>query len=74
MLLAAADNAPQGGEISPEGPYKEGLAVGPWMYYPSIFVGGTYNSNPNQAAASARHQQGFRLERARGSALDRDRD
>src|SRR5689334_17147102 len=47
---AAAGNVSQGGEISPEGPYKEGLAVGPWMYYPSIFVGGVYNSNPNQAA------------------------
>ena len=71
-LPAAAANAQQGGEISPEGPYKEGLAVGPWMYYPSIFVGGTYNSNPNQARN--RHQQGFRLERPRGSAPDRDRD
>ena len=46
---AAAGNVPQGGEISPEGQYKEGLAVGPWMYYPSIFVGGIYNSNSNQA-------------------------
>ena len=52
-LPAAAANVQQGGEISPEGPYKEGLAVGPWMYYPSIFVGGTYNSNPNQAAIKA---------------------
>lgn len=58
-VAAAADNAPQGGEISPEGPYKEGLAVGPWMYYPSIFVGGTYNSNPNQAATGTNKDSGW---------------
>ena len=46
---AAAGNVPPSGEISPTGEYKEGLAVGPWMYYPSIFLGGVYNSNSNQA-------------------------
>ena len=46
---AAGSNIPPSGEISPTGEYKEGLAVGPWMYYPSIFVGGIYNSNSNQA-------------------------
>src|SRR5262245_7518183 len=55
----ATNNAPQGGEISPEGQYKEGLAVGPWMYYPSIFVGGTYNSNPNQAANGTNKDSGW---------------
>ena len=46
---AAGSNIPPSGELSPTGEYKEGLAVGPWMYYPSIFVGGAYNSNSNQA-------------------------
>ena len=71
---AAGGNIPSSGEISPTGQYKEGLAVGPWMYYPSIFVGGDYNSNFNQAALinGIRDQQGFRLERTRGSTPDRD--
>src|SRR6516162_9121250 len=33
-------NAPPGGpEISPTGEYQEGLPVGPWTLYPSLFVG-----------------------------------
>ena len=68
---AAGNNIPPNGEISPTGEYKEGVAVGPWMLYPSIFVGGVYNSNFNQAATAANTR--FWLEFARGSAPDRDR-
>ena len=58
---AAASNAPPNGEISPTGEYKEGVAVGPWMLYPSIFVGGVYNSNFNQAATAANTDSGWSL-------------
>ena len=37
-------------EIAPTGEYKEGLPVGGWMLYPSIFVGAEYDSNFNQLA------------------------
>jgi hypothetical protein len=43
-------NAASGDQgISPTGEYKEGLAVGGWMLYPSLFVGGVYDRNFNQA-------------------------
>ena len=56
-----ANNIPPNGEISPTGEYKEGVAVGPWMLYPSIFVGGVYNSNFNQAATAANTDSGWSL-------------
>jgi hypothetical protein len=37
-----------GQEISPVGQYQEGVAVGGWMLFPEIFVGGTYNTNRDQ--------------------------
>ena len=31
--------------IVPTGEYKEGIPLGSWMLYPSIFVGAVYNTN-----------------------------
>ncbi|MGB6939880.1 MAG: hypothetical protein WBE14_25065, partial [Xanthobacteraceae bacterium] len=36
--------------ISPAGEYKEGLALGGWMFSPEIFLGAVYNTNANQLA------------------------
>ena len=48
-----ASSASYGGqEISPVGEYQEGLALGGWMLFPQIFLGGVYNSNPNQLASN----------------------
>src|SRR5277367_4079668 len=42
-------NAPAGGPgIVPTGEYKEGLPLGSWMLFPSVFVGAVYNSNVSQ--------------------------
>jgi Putative beta-barrel porin 2 len=50
-------NAPAGGQggasaggpgIVPTGEYKEGLPLGSWMLFPSVFVGAVYNSNVSQ--------------------------
>ena len=41
--------APAGGPgIVPTGEYKEGLPLGSWMLFPSVFVGAVYNSNVSQ--------------------------
>ena len=46
-------NAPPGGpEISPTGEYQEGLPVGPWTLFPSLFVGAVWDSNSNQASSN----------------------
>src|SRR5689334_21024347 len=46
-------NAPSGGpEISPTGEYKEGLPVGAWTLFPSLFVGAVWDSNSNQASSN----------------------
>ena len=37
--------ASSGPEVSPTGEYKEGLALGGWMFSPEIFLGAVYNSN-----------------------------
>src|SRR5512139_2849743 len=37
-------------EIAPTGEYKEGLAVGGWMLYPGVFLGGVYDTNTHQSA------------------------
>ena len=55
--------APTGGPVSapaggpgyapasgPSGAYAEGVAAGPWYLFPSIFVGGVYDSNISQSA------------------------
>jgi hypothetical protein len=46
---AQGGNAPPGGEISPSGPYQEGVNVDGWMLFPSLYVGGVYDTNKNQA-------------------------
>jgi Putative beta-barrel porin 2 len=38
--------------ITPVGEYREGLPVGAWMLYPSIFFGAVYNDNFNQAPSN----------------------
>lgn len=49
-------------EISPTGQYREqGLPVAGWLLYPSIFVGATYDDNPNQTASGADHSKGVSL-------------
>ena len=48
-------------EIAPTGEYKEGLPVGGWMLYPSIFVGAEYDSNFNQLATGNRRDAGTSL-------------
>jgi hypothetical protein len=49
-------NAPSdsggGQEISPVGEYKEGLALGGWIFSPEIFLGAVYNDNVNQLAVN----------------------
>ena len=45
--------ASSGPEISPTGEYKEGLALGGWIFSPEIFLGAVYNSNTNQLADGA---------------------
>src|SRR5262245_35272069 len=44
-------------EISPAGQYQEGLPLGPWMVYPSVFVGGEYDTNFNQAPSASPFNQ-----------------
>ena len=50
-------SAPAGGQgiasaggpgIVPTGEYKEGIPLGSWMLFPSVFVGAVYNSNVSQ--------------------------
>jgi hypothetical protein len=45
--------ASSGPGISPTGEYKEGLALGSWIFSPEIFLGAVYNSNTNQLANGA---------------------
>src|SRR5262249_8875623 len=35
-------------EIAPTGQYQEGLALGAWMLYPKIYVGGVWDDNVHQ--------------------------
>ena len=35
-------------EIAPTGEYQEGLALGAWMLYPKIYVGGVWDDNVHQ--------------------------
>jgi hypothetical protein len=48
--------APGGQEISPTGEYQEGLALGSWMVYPSLFAGAVWDSNSNQAPSNGAAQ------------------
>jgi len=53
---AAAPPAPApsgyGQEITPTGEYTEGLPIGAWILYPSVFVGAVWDSNSNQASSN----------------------
>src|SRR5262249_49502089 len=53
---AAAPPAPAqsgyGQEITPTGEYTEGLPIGAWTLYPSVFVGAVWDSNSNQASSN----------------------
>src|SRR6516164_5141941 len=46
-------------EIAPTGEYKEGLALGSWMLYPSLFLGAVYDSNLAQAPQGTPTENGF---------------
>ena len=48
-------------EIAPTGEYKEGLALGGWMLYPSVFLGATYDDNFNQTASGFDRSSGVGL-------------
>src|SRR5215831_19332618 len=49
-------------EVSPSGQYREqGLPVLGWLLYPSIFVGATYDTNPNQTATDRNKGFGLRV-------------
>ena len=49
-------------EVAPSGQYREqGLPVAGWLLYPSIFVGATYDDNPNQTASGADDSKGVSL-------------
>jgi hypothetical protein len=45
-------------EMSPDGQYKQGLAVGGWKLFPGIFVGADYDNNNAQAASGTDHESG----------------
>ena len=49
-------------EVAPSGQYREqGLPVAGWLLYPSIFVGATYDDNPNQTGSGADDSKGVSL-------------
>src|SRR5262249_43802748 len=43
-------------EMSPDGQYKEGLALGGWKLFPGIFVGADYDNNNTQSASGTDHE------------------
>ena len=45
-------------EISPAGQYEAGLPLGAWMLFPSIFVGGEYDTNFNQSPSGLQEDKG----------------
>jgi hypothetical protein len=45
-----------GPELAPTGEYKEGLPIGPWTLFPSLFVGAVWDSNSNQASSNSAAQ------------------
>ena len=48
-------------EMAPTGEYKEGLALGGWKLYPSVFLGATYDDNFNQATSETDKGFGLRV-------------
>ena len=50
----AQQNAPASSpqEVAPAGEYTDGLALGSWKVFPSLFVGAVYNTNFNQGATN----------------------
>jgi hypothetical protein len=49
----------QGNEISPTGAYEQGMAVGPWMVYPSVYGGAVYDNNSGQSPSGTDRASGF---------------
>jgi hypothetical protein len=45
-------------EIAPAGEYKDGVPVGAWMLFPSLFVGAEYDTNFNQTATGTERNSG----------------
>src|SRR5262249_4624348 len=49
-------------EITPTGEYTgQGLVVGNWKFFPSLFVGAVYDDNFNQSATGTNHSSGVNL-------------
>jgi hypothetical protein len=48
-------------EVAPAGEYQEGIHVDGWTVFPSIFVGGVYNTNVNQSATGTDRSSDFGL-------------
>ena len=46
-------------EIAPTGEYKEGLPLGGWMLFPSVFLGAVYNYNLAQAPQGTPTENAF---------------
>ena len=53
---ASAQYGGYGGEIAPVGQYKEGIPIGVWMLYPSVFAGAVYDDNTSQLTG---HNSGY---------------
>ena len=59
QLVSAPSDQPASSQgISPTGAYQEGVAVGGWMLFPSLYVGGYYDSNFNQSATGTNRDSG----------------
>jgi hypothetical protein len=58
LVSAPSDQPTSSQEISPVGPYQEGATLGGWMLFPSIFVGGTYDTNHDQSAPGTDRDSG----------------
>ena len=64
VFMALAEGTTQNSfaqEMSPNGQYKEGLALGGWKLYPGVFIGSDYDDNVNQTASGTDHSAGTSL-------------
>jgi hypothetical protein len=48
-------------QIVPTGAYREGVPVGGWMVYPSVFLGATYDQNIDQSPSGPSRDSGTSL-------------
>lgn len=48
-------------EVTPAGEYQEGIAVGGWMLFPSVFAGTEYDDNFNQSSSGTQRDSGTNL-------------